>query len=142
MRFHECDMGPTAQKSVHIYSGLLAQLVEHIVHIDGVTGSSPVSTTTKKTTKMGVLFLWFCLFDLNQWLRHRERTSMEVAQTPPPVGAIQRMGNGSILVSPATQMGGLFLWFCLFDLNQWPHHRERTSMEVARRPPPVADFRP
>ena len=25
--------------------GLLAQLVEHIVHIDGVTGSSPVSTT-------------------------------------------------------------------------------------------------
>ena len=26
--------------------GLLAQLVEHIVHIDGVTGSSPVSTTT------------------------------------------------------------------------------------------------
>ena len=26
--------------------GALAQLVEHIVHIDGVTGSSPVSTTT------------------------------------------------------------------------------------------------
>ena len=26
--------------------GLLAQLVEHIVHIDGVTGSSPVQTTT------------------------------------------------------------------------------------------------
>ena len=25
--------------------GALAQLVEHIVHIDGVTGSSPVSTT-------------------------------------------------------------------------------------------------
>ena len=25
--------------------GLLAQLVEHIVHIDGVTGSSPVQTT-------------------------------------------------------------------------------------------------
>ena len=24
----------------------MAQLVEHIVHIDGVTGSSPVSTTT------------------------------------------------------------------------------------------------
>lgn len=27
--------------------GLLAQLVEHIVHIDGVTGSSPVQTTIK-----------------------------------------------------------------------------------------------
>ena len=27
--------------------GLLAQLVEHIVHIDGVTGSSPVQTTKK-----------------------------------------------------------------------------------------------
>ena len=26
-------------------NGLLAQLVEHIVHIDGVTGSSPVQTT-------------------------------------------------------------------------------------------------
>ena len=25
--------------------GLLAQFVEHIVHIDGVTGSSPVQTT-------------------------------------------------------------------------------------------------
>ena len=25
--------------------GLLAQLVEHVVHIDGVTGSSPVQTT-------------------------------------------------------------------------------------------------
>ena len=25
----------------------MAQLVEHIVHIDGVTGSSPVATTTK-----------------------------------------------------------------------------------------------
>ena len=27
--------------------GRMAQLVEHIVHIDGVTGSSPVATTTK-----------------------------------------------------------------------------------------------
>ena len=26
--------------------GRMAQLVEHIVHIDGVTGSSPVATTT------------------------------------------------------------------------------------------------
>ena len=28
--------------------GRMAQLVEHIVHIDGVTGSSPVATTTKE----------------------------------------------------------------------------------------------
>ena len=27
--------------------GRMAQLVEHIVHIDGVTGSSPVATTTR-----------------------------------------------------------------------------------------------
>ena len=27
--------------------GRMAQLVEHIVHIDGVTGSSPVATTFK-----------------------------------------------------------------------------------------------
>lgn len=31
----------------HTTDGALAQLVEHIVHIDGVTGSSPVSTTKK-----------------------------------------------------------------------------------------------
>ena len=30
------------------HHGLLAQLVEHIVHIDGVTGSSPVQTTKKQ----------------------------------------------------------------------------------------------
>ena len=29
-------------------NGRMAQLVEHIVHIDGVTGSSPVATTTKE----------------------------------------------------------------------------------------------
>ena len=28
-------------------NGRMAQLVEHIVHIDGVTGSSPVATTMK-----------------------------------------------------------------------------------------------
>ena len=28
-------------------NGRMAQLVEHIVHIDGVTGSSPVATTTR-----------------------------------------------------------------------------------------------
>ena len=32
---------------VALERGLLAQLVEHIVHIDGVTGSSPVQTTTR-----------------------------------------------------------------------------------------------
>ena len=37
--------GPQTQKSDNIY-GRMAQLVEHIVHIDGVTGSSPVATTT------------------------------------------------------------------------------------------------
>ena len=44
--------------------GLLAQLVEHIVHIDGVTGSSPVQTTKDaKYSRMilavlGVFFLF------------------------------------------------------------------------------------
>ena len=38
--------------------GLLAQLVEHIVHIDGVTGSSPVQTT--KNRPYGAVF--FCIF--------------------------------------------------------------------------------
>ena len=37
----------------------MAQLVEHIVHIDGVTGSSPVATTTnpwKLSISEGFLF--------------------------------------------------------------------------------------
>ena len=39
--------------------GRMAQLVEHIVHIDGVTGSSPVATTTnpwKLSISEGFLF--------------------------------------------------------------------------------------
>ena len=31
----------------------MAQLVEHIVHIDGVIGSSPIGTTKYKATLMG-----------------------------------------------------------------------------------------
>ena len=31
----------------------MAQLVEHIVHIDGVTGSSPVATTTRTLVNQG-----------------------------------------------------------------------------------------
>ena len=36
----------------------MAQLVEHIVHIDGVTGSSPVATTTAlENTEFSRVFL-------------------------------------------------------------------------------------
>ncbi len=35
----------------HVADGRMAQLVEHIVHIDGVTGSSPVATTQQKPLK-------------------------------------------------------------------------------------------
>ena len=34
----------------------MAQLVEHIVHIDGVTGSSPVATTGKALDFQGFFF--------------------------------------------------------------------------------------
>ena len=38
----------------------MAQLVEHIVHIDGVTGSSPVATTMARQAKMlAGFFLYF-----------------------------------------------------------------------------------
>jgi hypothetical protein len=37
---------PKKDAIMFLPNGLLAQLVEHIVHIDGVTGSSPVQTTT------------------------------------------------------------------------------------------------
>ena len=36
--------------------GAMAQSVEHIVHIDGVVGSSPTGTTTEKTTPSGWFF--------------------------------------------------------------------------------------
>ena len=46
--------------------GLLAQLVEHIVHIDGVTGSSPVQTTPSQQWEgffvLGNLFAFFPIF--------------------------------------------------------------------------------
>ena len=35
------------------WHGRMAQLVEHIVHIDGVTGSSPVATTMKTLDSQG-----------------------------------------------------------------------------------------
>ena len=44
--------------------GTLAQLVEHIVHIDGVTGSSPVSPTIYKKRKPYTA----CVFYIN-WKR-------------------------------------------------------------------------
>ena len=37
--------------------GRMAQLVEHIVHIDGVTGSSPVATTTRLASLLARFFL-------------------------------------------------------------------------------------
>ena len=49
------------------FQGLLAQLVEHIVHIDGVTGSSPVQTTMntdiswyRKTHRLRWVFCYTC----------------------------------------------------------------------------------
>ena len=39
--------------------GGMAQLVEHIVHIDGVTGSSPVVTTRNPLRRKGFHFFYF-----------------------------------------------------------------------------------
>ena len=41
----------------------MAQSVEHIVHIDGVVGSSPTGTTKKKTTLNGWFSFWsfYCI---------------------------------------------------------------------------------
>ena len=50
----ECDGLPREGLRKTDY-GLLAQLVEHIVHIDGVTGSSPVQTTKIPPDKGGFL---------------------------------------------------------------------------------------
>ena len=36
----------------------MAQLVEHIVHIDGVTGSSPVATTREPNRKVRLYLVY------------------------------------------------------------------------------------
>ena len=51
-----------AQKSVNIYGGM-AQSVEHIVHIDGVVGSSPTVTTEIPRSERLRDFLFVLLID-------------------------------------------------------------------------------
>ena len=49
-------------RTVHKRGGM-AQSVEHIVHIDGVVGSSPTVTTQNRITFTVVLFLrYVCLY--------------------------------------------------------------------------------
>ena len=47
-----------AEIGSYIPYGLLAQLVEHIVHIDGVTGSSPVQTTILEKSELNPDWEW------------------------------------------------------------------------------------
>ena len=71
----------------------MAQSVEHIVHIDGVTGSSPVATTMSKSGKLLVgLFLF---------LSASSFTPMEV-QSRRPLCGIQADLNGSSPVATTT----------------------------------------
>lgn len=50
------DKSPSFSDNRYAVRGLLAQLVEHIVHIDGVTGSSPVQTTILRLSVDTVIF--------------------------------------------------------------------------------------
>ena len=50
-----CPVQPTISRGQT--QGRMAQLVEHIVHIDGVTGSSPVATTTRLASLLVRFFL-------------------------------------------------------------------------------------
>ena len=47
--------------------GLLAQLVEHIVHIDGVTGSSPVRTTQSSHPEWEDFFVYYGIVGYPHW---------------------------------------------------------------------------
>ncbi len=52
--------------------GTLAQLVEHIVHIDGVTGSSPVSPTIYKKRKPYNACVFFYKLETRYFTKKRE----------------------------------------------------------------------
>ena len=84
----------------------MAQSVEHIVHIDGVTGSSPVATTMSKLGKL--------LAELYLFLSASSFTPMEV-QSRRPLCGIQANLNGSSPVwsamsSPASCLPGFFFF--------------------------------
>ena len=84
----------------------MAQSVEHIVHIDGVTGSSPVATTISKSGKL--------LAGLFLFLSASSFTPMEV-QSRRPLCGIQADLNGSSPVwsaisSPASCLPGFFFF--------------------------------
>ena len=57
--------------------GTLAQLVEHIVHIDGVAGSSPVSPTIYKKRKPYTACVFFYKLETRYFTKKREN--------PPPL---------------------------------------------------------
>ena len=101
----------------------MAQSVEHIVHIDGVTGSSPVATTISKS---GKLLAGLFLFPRAS----SSFTPMEV-QSRRPLCGIQAALNGSNLLrppclSPASCLPGFFFF---------PASSSFTSMEVQSRRP-------
>ena len=99
--------------------GLLAQLVEHIVHIDGVTGSSPVQTTNQpcKVNLAG-------LFRFIPRLIFRSFASMEVFRWPPPVADSGRRKT----VRGCASLAAFFVFSPLVRADG-----------VFRRPPPAAD---
>ena len=82
--------------------GAMAQSVEHIVHIDGVVGSSPTGTTTKTTTLHGWLF--FCVCPEVSRLRplRGERTSMGHF----PLRRLWRKQQGEMLLTERSETVG------------------------------------
>ena len=85
-----CDTDHQAQKSDNIY-GRMAQLVEHIVHIDGVTGSSPVATTPRTLVNQG--FFHFFQGQIPQPYPNRSECFIECLH---PVGAVPAHGFGHV----------------------------------------------
>ena len=55
----KCDLEKMHKIPQNNHVTAMAQLVEHIVHIDGVTGSSPVCSTNGKPRKHGVFGVFF-----------------------------------------------------------------------------------
>ena len=116
--------------------GRMAQLVEHIVHIDGVTGSSPVATTTRTLVNQG--FFLFAHTQIpkphpndTQLSRFRGQVADEGLH---PVGAFATHGRRHVSVAIQRECRGVMphVFLQSFDVIPCPKavHREGMAQIV------------
>ena len=112
----------------------MAQLVEHIVHIDGVTGSSPVATTTRTLVNQG--FFHFVRPKIPKPDPNDTQSSRLSGQIADeglhPVGALAAHGRRHVSVAVQGERCGIVPHVFLQGLDIIPRHdavhRERVPL--------------